>query len=42
MEEVLKLAGEEPEALDLVASKVDGEMISLQERVDLGEVEAKI
>lgn len=40
MEEVLKLAGEEQG--DLAASKVDGEMINLLERVDLGEVEAKI
>jgi len=39
---VLKLAGEEPEDLAQVASKVDGEMINLLEPVDRGEVEAKI
>ena len=39
---MLNLVGEEPEDLPMVASKVDGEMINLLERVDLGEVEAKI
>lgn len=37
-----KLAGEELEDLCLEASKVDGEMINLQEQVDHGEAVVKI